>query len=172
MSNNVCFVFVKLAVLSVFVVTVAGGCGSGGSGAPGAGATVTAAGGAGATGGSTNSSGGMAGATGTSSAAMQWVSVASSADGTKLVAAAAGPGGMEGAGIYTSVDSGVTWIRGGNNYTYWTSVASSADGTKLVAAAGGDLVNEHQTPGRAGPRPAGKRRDGPLWRHLLTARNL
>lgn len=56
-----------------------------------------------------------------------WSAVASSADGTKLVAA------VSGGQIYTSTDSGVTWAPrdGGRN---WASVASSADGTRLVAA--------------------------------------
>ncbi|HLM60797.1 MAG TPA: sialidase family protein [Pyrinomonadaceae bacterium] len=57
----------------------------------------------------------------------EWRSVASSADGTKLVAVAYLHQ------IQTSSDSGATWtpsetVRG------WEAVASSADGTKLVAA--------------------------------------
>ena len=69
-----------------------------------------------------------------------WMSVASSADGSKLVAAGAGaftdPDGISGYSddyLYMSTDSGVTWnqtaIQDG-----WRAVASSADGTKLVAA--------------------------------------
>jgi len=58
-----------------------------------------------------------------------WVSVASSSDGTKLVAVA-----LRG-GIYTSTDSGLTWIQTSAQLDYWTSVASSSDGTKLVAGA-------------------------------------
>jgi hypothetical protein len=63
-----------------------------------------------------------------------WESVASSADGTKLVAAT---GTMRGA-VYTSTNSGADWTT--NNipiyigFYNWTTVASSADGTKLVAA--------------------------------------
>ena len=58
-----------------------------------------------------------------------WQTVASSADGSKLVAA--GPAG----GIYTSPDYGVTWV---SNATppppqNWLSLVSSADGTKLAA---------------------------------------
>ena len=58
-----------------------------------------------------------------------WSAVASSADGTKLVAT------VKGGQIYTSTDSGVTWAPqdSGRN---WSSVASSADGTKLVAGVG------------------------------------
>ncbi len=71
-------------------------------------------------------------------AAAPWRSVASSADGTKIVAAAYNeyiyPGYTNGL-IYTSADSGVTWTRRGGRGT-WNSVASSADGTKLVAVDG------------------------------------
>lgn len=55
-----------------------------------------------------------------------WRSVASSSDGTRLVAVA------NGGQIYTSTDSGETWIPRENNRNWW-SVASSADGDKLVA---------------------------------------
>ncbi len=63
--------------------------------------------------------------------------VASSADGTKLVAV--GYGGISGS-IYLSADSGATWTTppGPASFwqgNFWSSVASSADGTKLVAAA-------------------------------------
>ena len=57
-----------------------------------------------------------------------WVSIACSADGCKLVAAA-GPIGF----LYTSSDSGITWISNNVPPANWTSVASSADGAKLVA---------------------------------------
>jgi photosystem II stability/assembly factor-like uncharacterized protein len=61
----------------------------------------------------------------------QWQSVASSADGTKLVAVAIEPMGL----IYTSTNSGTTWISNNvPNDVGWYSVASSADGDKLVAA--------------------------------------
>ncbi len=57
-----------------------------------------------------------------------WQSVASSADGTKLVAV------IYGGNIYTSSDSGGSWApQALSLYKYWYSVASSADGTKLVA---------------------------------------
>lgn len=66
----------------------------------------------------------------------RWTCVASSADGRILVA------GVENGPIYTSSDSGVTWIPG-KDYSrggiggiielYWTCIASSADGTKLFA---------------------------------------
>jgi len=56
-----------------------------------------------------------------------WRAVASSADGTKLVAAAM-------TGLYTSADSGISWTPPETSRA-WTAVASSADGTKLVAGA-------------------------------------
>jgi hypothetical protein len=55
-----------------------------------------------------------------------WIAVASSADGTKLVAVA------NGGPIYTSADSGMNWTSDGSS-RIWRSVASSADGSKLVA---------------------------------------
>lgn len=56
-----------------------------------------------------------------------WRAVASSADGTKLVAA----GHIE--QIYTSIDSGVTWTPR-ELFRRWISVASSDNGIRLVAA--------------------------------------
>ena len=61
-------------------------------------------------------------------------SMASSADGTKLVVAAFGQD------IYTSADSGVTWVDqteslGLTGGLGWSSVACSTDGTKIVAVA-------------------------------------
>lgn len=57
-----------------------------------------------------------------------WLSVASSADGTKLAAASGGfiP-------IYTSTNSGETWISNNSPRVFWISIASSADGNRLVA---------------------------------------
>ena len=66
-----------------------------------------------------------------------WVSVASSADGSKLVAAAQSAPGV--GQIYTSTDSGVTWTTRGVS-TNWLCVASSADGSKLVAAVSGGQI--------------------------------
>jgi hypothetical protein len=62
-----------------------------------------------------------------------WRSVASSADGTKLVAV------VLGGQIYTSTNSGVTWAARDQNRN-WASVASSADGTKLVAVVNGGQI--------------------------------
>jgi len=66
---------------------------------------------------------------------LYFTSVASSADGSKLVAVASGQN------IYTSSNYGVTWT---SHYVFtansWKSVASSSDGTKLVAVdLGGSL---------------------------------
>jgi hypothetical protein len=55
-----------------------------------------------------------------------WASVASSADGAKLVAV------VFNGQIYTSTDSGMTWTPRDSSRSWW-SVASSADGTKLAA---------------------------------------
>ena len=67
-----------------------------------------------------------------SSNTLWFTGVASSSDGTKLVATAV----VDGAGdyIYTSADSGATWVsRTSAGARGWTAVASSSDGTKLVA---------------------------------------
>ena len=78
-----------------------------------------------------------AGATWTQSTRMGWPSsLASSADGTKLVAAQ-GEFGPLGGRILTSTNSGATWEEAGAPSGAWASVASSADGIRLVAAIGG-----------------------------------
>jgi hypothetical protein len=56
-----------------------------------------------------------------------WIGVASSADGSHLVAIPAN------GQIYTSSDAGVTWTEQASGIQSWTAVASSGDGTKLVA---------------------------------------
>ncbi len=56
-----------------------------------------------------------------------WYTVASSSDGTKLVAC------VYNGQIYTSTNSGVTWTAQTSGSQQWSGVASSADGTKLVA---------------------------------------
>src|SRR5271154_643993 len=63
-----------------------------------------------------------------------WVSIASSADGSKLVAVANNF-------ICTSTNSGTIWTLQTNApIVSWCSVASSADGVELVAAVnGGDI---------------------------------
>jgi hypothetical protein len=75
-----------------------------------------------------------------------WVSVACSADGNKLVAAAgvhASPGGLSlgsFGSIYTSTNSGGTWVSNAAPVQNWQSIASSADGNKLVAVAYGSPI--------------------------------
>jgi hypothetical protein len=62
-----------------------------------------------------------------------WLHVASSSDGTKLVAT------VNGGQIYTSTDSGATWTARDSNRA-WQKVASSSDGTKLVAIVTGGQI--------------------------------
>lgn len=63
---------------------------------------------------------------------MEWTAIASSADGTKLAAAAlADASGTGPGGIFASTNSGNSWterLSGG-----WWGIASSADGSRLVA---------------------------------------
>ena len=56
-------------------------------------------------------------------------SVASSADGTKLVTGSIGP---PAGWIFTSSNSGTTWVSNNVPNGYWTSVAVSSDGTILA----------------------------------------
>ena len=56
-----------------------------------------------------------------------WTGIASSADGTKLVATSTGAGQ-----IYVSTDSGITWFPK-DSLRAWSAVASSTDGSKLAA---------------------------------------
>ena len=67
-----------------------------------------------------------------------WSDIASSADGTKLVALAGDDY------VYTSTNSGESWTQrspaGAGVIKRWRTVASSADGTKLVIAADNDYV--------------------------------
>src|SRR5216683_1139178 len=68
----------------------------------------------------------------------RWQSVASSSDGTKLVAC------VYGGKIYTSTDSGANWTERASNRN-WRSVASSSDGTKLVACVYGGRIYTSST---------------------------
>jgi photosystem II stability/assembly factor-like uncharacterized protein len=77
------------------------------------------------------------------SGSRNWGVLASSADGSKLVA------GVYGGQIYTSADSGTNWTAQGGSQN-WQAVASSADGTKLVACVyGGQIYTS--TPAFASP---------------------
>ena len=64
----------------------------------------------------------------TSSPSKGWNSIASSADGTQVVAAEGSPGL-----IYVSKDAGANWTATTAPPDYWSCVASSADGAKLMA---------------------------------------
>jgi hypothetical protein len=65
------------------------------------------------------------------------ISLASSSDGTKLVAGKGVNNFPLGGQIYSSTDSGATWVATGSPSSAWSSVASSADGIRLVAGIGG-----------------------------------
>ncbi len=69
---------------------------------------------------------------------LNWRAIASSADGSQLVAVASSTGG----GIFTSIDSGLTWSGpfGGLSSANWYAAASSADGSKLPAAVNGGYI--------------------------------
>ncbi len=73
-----------------------------------------------------------------------WSAVASSSNGSKLVAT------VMGGQIYTSTDLGATWGVGGSAVGNWSAVASSADGVKLVAARSGAGVGQIYTSPDAG----------------------
>jgi photosystem II stability/assembly factor-like uncharacterized protein len=70
------------------------------------------------------------------------VSVACSADFSRLIAVSFGQGGP--GLIYISTNSGVTWTTNSAFSAKWGAVASSADGSKLVAAVyGGGIFTRH-----------------------------
>lgn len=68
----------------------------------------------------------------TSAPNQHWQCIASSADGSKLVAVADNNNGNIGV-IYTSTNSGTTWTSNNAPNATWNCVASSADGTHLAA---------------------------------------
>jgi hypothetical protein len=71
----------------------------------------------------------------TSAGQRNWQSVASSDDGSKIVAV------VNDGYIYTSTDSGATWTEQTTpGQRYWFSVSSSFDGTKLAAIAVGGYI--------------------------------
>lgn len=64
-----------------------------------------------------------------------WTAVASSSDGTHLVACESQ------GGIWTSKDSGATWAEiPGTDPQYWSGVASNSDGTRLAACVSGGYI--------------------------------
>jgi photosystem II stability/assembly factor-like uncharacterized protein len=66
-----------------------------------------------------------------------WHSIASSSDGSRLVAAI---GYNDSGSIYVSTNAGATWIQTDSPIANWYSVASSTDGNTIIAAAYGDGV--------------------------------
>jgi len=66
----------------------------------------------------------------TSAPDTNWISIASSADGSKLVAA-------NDASVHVSTNAALSWTATGAPSLQWNAVASSADGTRLMAAVGG-----------------------------------
>jgi len=74
----------------------------------------------------------------TSAPITNWTAIASSADGTKLVAVANNGGGSwastNSGGIWVSTNSGGTWTQTSAPGSGWVRVASSADGSKLAAS--------------------------------------
>ncbi len=95
-----------------------------------------------------------------------WTAVASSADGTRLVACEDGyffgnsHPGSRGGFVHTSSDSGATWLQRRTDFPHsWISVASSADGLRLVGVSYGtgtlqtsDNGGETWTPRSTNPR--------------------
>ena len=70
----------------------------------------------------------------TNGLSLTWKGVASSVDGTRLVAVA--NGGRD----YTSTNFGATWLQQDVINRNWTCVASSGDGVKLVGGVTGGLI--------------------------------
>jgi hypothetical protein len=73
-----------------------------------------------------------------------WSCIASSADGSKLIAAATkdqggGPGFSGDGLIYSSTDSGESWMATSAPPNDWWSIAASVDGTKIIAASFGNI---------------------------------
>jgi photosystem II stability/assembly factor-like uncharacterized protein len=62
---------------------------------------------------------------------IDWDSIASSSDGTRLAAV------VDGGGIYTSTNAGETWTETSAPNTNWNSIASSSDGSQLAAVVDG-----------------------------------
>jgi photosystem II stability/assembly factor-like uncharacterized protein len=79
----------------------------------------------------------------TSAPSTNWSCVASSADGSKLVAA------VTNGFIYTSTNSGLTWAQTSAPNNWWTSLASSADGSILLAVSPYDFIYRSTNAGAA-----------------------
>ena len=75
----------------------------------------------------------------TSAPSNLWESVASSADGNKLVAAYTRETNNALGHLFSSTDAGRTWVSNNVAAGYWNSVALSADGNTMIA--GGQSVS-------------------------------
>jgi hypothetical protein len=76
-----------------------------------------------------------------------WLAAAVSAAGTTLALAGSTPTALQGRWIYSSTDSGATWISNDVPRLAWQALASSADGNLLYAAsADGGIWMRRQTP--------------------------
>jgi hypothetical protein len=69
-----------------------------------------------------------------------WTAVASSSDGTRLIAAASSDGYLRPVPIYTSTNSGSNWVANNTAPGNWYAVSSSADGTRLAAASASGTI--------------------------------
>ncbi len=79
----------------------------------------------------------------TSAPSNYWQAVASSANGSRLVAVASlSPHTPS---IHSSADAGASWVSNSAPYLAWVCVASSADGCRLVAAESGGSIYTCQT---------------------------
>ncbi len=83
----------------------------------------------------TSTNGGSSWQQATNAPNLIWRAVASSANGTRLALVSQLQGPTFGGSIYTSSDSGVTWVSNNAPNLVWLSVISTADGSTLEASA-------------------------------------
>jgi len=97
-----------------------------------------------------------------------WLSVASSADGAKLVAVDWED--SSGGRIFTSSDFGITWIpRNTGSNDFWNAVASSADGSKLVVTAERQIYTSTDSGVTWIPRTPRQPDGSPLWSSVASS---
>lgn len=84
-----------------------------------------------------STNGGQSWTTNSPTVAANWSSIAESADGGTLIAAAGGLDTGTTGPLYLSLDRGLSWSSNHLGNQYWRSVAVSADGRTLLAAVGG-----------------------------------
>src|SRR5579859_5190248 len=72
----------------------------------------------------------------TSAPSEAWTSVASTADGTRLIGVVGRGDQSSIGGIYVSTNSGATWAQTSAPLADWACAASSSDGMKLVVGSG------------------------------------